>query len=540
MANKMERRIAYVGSYHLETSLGVGVAANYEAIAHYETHTSSFEDVPVCKITPEVSATTLTLRTLSHHLKEIDAASPRLHLILSTTKGEIEAITSDPQRALLTSLADEITTHLALANPVEVISNACISGVAAIIHGAREIERGEYDQVIIVGIDKISSFIAKGFDSFRSIDPTLCTPYDLDRQGLTLGEACGVLLLTADPAASPTQIIIAGGAISCDANHISGPSRTGDGLYYAMRNAMEEANLEPEEIDYVNLHGTGTPYNDEMESKAMMLAGLDATPCNSLKPYLGHTLGASGVIEAILTVEQMIRSEVIGTKGYATPGTPCPLNLSATHRHHHITHAIKTASGFGGTNAALILSHRSALYATTPLEHPTATEEVSHYELAGTNDFADTIRTLYKELGEKNLKFFKMDNLCKLGYVASCKLMQGIMHNTPSDRIAVILASRSGSLDTDLRHAHHIATNPSASPAIFVYTLANVVAAEIAIRHHCQGELMIFIEPAKAMDKLATHAQHLINRTSCDAVIYGWCELMEGQYETELKLIKRK
>lgn len=143
----------------------------------------------------------------------------------------------------------------------------------------------------MAGFDLLSDFIVSGFNAFKSVSPTLCRPYDAARDGLTLGEACGAVLLTRDRRLSGTGVSVAGGGISNDANHISAPSRTGDGLWYAIRAALAEAGTGAGEVGLVNTHGTATAYNDEMESKALHLAGLCGVPCNSLKPYFGHTLG---------------------------------------------------------------------------------------------------------------------------------------------------------------------------------------------------------------------------------------------------------
>lgn len=234
------------------------------------------------------------------------------------------------------------------------ISNACISGVSAIVVASRLIRSGEYDHVFVAGFDLLCDFIVSGFNAFKSVSPALCRPYDAARDGLTLGEAGGAVLLTTDRELSATGITVAGGGISNDANHISAPSRTGDGLAFAIGAALREASLGAAAIGMVNPHGTATLYNDEMESRALHLAGLCGTPCNSLKPYFGHTLGASGVIESIVTVHGLAEGSVFGVKGYAECGVPYPLNISAEHRTTRTDAALKTASGFGGCNAAAV------------------------------------------------------------------------------------------------------------------------------------------------------------------------------------------
>ena len=163
------------------------------------------------------------------------------------------------------------------------------------ITGMRLIQSGQYDHAVIAGADVISKFVLSGFQSFQAVSQGLCKPFDADRDGINLGEGAATVILSAD---KPTgeAIELVSGAISNDANHISGPSRTGEELYYAINKAMDAAGLKPQDIDFISAHGTATVYNDEMEAKAVTLAGLQHVPLNSLKGFYGHTLGASGLI----------------------------------------------------------------------------------------------------------------------------------------------------------------------------------------------------------------------------------------------------
>ena len=407
----------------------------------------------------------------------------------------------------------------------------------------RSIEKNKYDHIFVLGVDIVSEFIVSGFNSFKSISPSICKPYDATRDGLTLGEGCATILLTSDKKLSENSIIISGGGVSDDANHISGPSRTGDGLEYAISSALNDAGLETSDISMMNLHGTGTLFNDEMESKAVNNLALTDVPCNSLKPYLGHTLGASGVIEIILTIEELKNNHIFGVKGYQNNGVPFELNINAHHRNSELKHCLKTASGFGGTNAAIIISKESVSVDKEKVQRHIDIEEITGITIEKSDIvFPEYIRHEYKALGETNMKFFKMDNLSKLGYIASCKLMSGISLNIPLNRIGIVMATRDSSLDTDL--AHHEQLNKhlpeGTSPAIFVYTLANIVAAEIAIKQHFKGELMMFVSEHKNMNFLKEYSEQLIADNRCDAVLYGWCNFLKEEYCAELKLITTK
>ena len=477
----------------------------FRSIINYTTNLKRYKDnTPVCVINRDA-----LLKDISHDLtfaenisvkvlrdviqkSGISPQDKRTLLIISTTKGNIECIESDFASAYLWSLADKISSYFHFINRPLIISNACISGVASIVAATREIEANHYDNVIVLGIDVVSEFIVSGFNSFKSISDQVCIPYDKQRNGLTLGEGCAAILLTNNKCLSESGIVVSGGGINDDANHISGPSRTGDGLFFAIDTAMKKAGVTTLDIGFINAHGTATSFNDEMESKAINMAGLTDVPCNSMKPYLGHTLGASGVIETILCIRQLSGGVVFGVKGYKENGVPFELNVSAQHRNINVNHCLKTASGFGGTNAALILSKDTCLKKLSAEKKHADITEISHVVIEKQHNitFSEYIRNEYKLLGDTNLKFFKMDNLSKLGYVASCKLMKDIVLPFAPERIAVVIANSSSSLDTDINHQEVINKRlpEGTSPSVFVYTLANIVAAEIAIKHKCKGE----------------------------------------------------
>jgi len=180
----------------------------------------------------------------------------------------------------------------------------------------------------------MTKFVVSGFEAFHSISETVCRPYDVKRDGLSLGEAAGTVILTSlrSMLADNDPIVIEGGSVTNDSNHLSAPSRTGDGLGEAMLAAMSEAQILGTSVDFVNAHGTATIYNDEMESKAIHWASLMNAQVQSLKPYWGHTLGASGVIESIASFWQIKNSLLIGTKGFNEAGVPMEIKVSPHHR----------------------------------------------------------------------------------------------------------------------------------------------------------------------------------------------------------------
>jgi 3-oxoacyl-[acyl-carrier-protein] synthase-1 len=294
----------------------------------------------------------------------VKITDPRTLILLSTTKGNIDLLEKDrypsiePDRIYLWKLAEFLGHFFGNPNKPLVVSNACISGVVGILIASRLIQAGVYDHIIVTGGDRVSEFVVSGFQSFQSLSPGPCKPFDAARDGLSLGEGCGTLVLSRDHSLCgvPEKIIVAGGCCSNDAHHISAPSRTGEGLYLAIRRALKDAALDPLDIDYISAHGTATDYNDEMEAKAYSWAGLESVPVNSFKGYFGHTLGAAGVIESALAVWSMRNNEVFRSAGYEEPGTSKPINVLTDHRAIEVNHCLKTASGFGGCNAAVVFT----------------------------------------------------------------------------------------------------------------------------------------------------------------------------------------
>ncbi len=291
----------------------------------------------------------------------VDITDKKTLLILSTTKGNISLLETEKsgnvlnERITLHSSAKLIADYFNHKNAPIVISNACISGLVAIITGARMIQSGEFENAVIAGADVISKFVLSGFQSFQAISEQPCRPFDKDRNGITLGEAAGTIIITSNKKYS-NGIKIAGGSTSNDANHISGPSRTGQELSFAMKNAMKQANLSTKEIDFISAHGTATVYNDEMEANAITLSGLENVPVNSLKGYYGHTLGAAGIIESIVSIHSLKEDIILPTLGFQQSGVTKPINVTTSIINEPIKHCLKTASGFGGCNAAVIFS----------------------------------------------------------------------------------------------------------------------------------------------------------------------------------------
>ena len=296
---------------------------------------------------------------LSH--TNIDAANPDTMFVLSTTKGNVELLGDNKgfpyERLYLWKSAQIIASFFKNPNEPMVASNACISGCAAQMAAERLLRKKRCRYVVVVGADVLSKFVISGFQSFKSLSTEMCKPFDADRCGLNLGEAAATIIYCADdePAAGNADIGLAASAVCNDANHISAPSRTGEGQLAALQEIADISPADFANAAFVSSHGTATRYNDDMESVALNRAGIAHLPVNSLKGYFGHTLGAAGILETIISKYEIIEKTVIKTLGTDNPGTVSPLNVILKNTQLSNNHSfIKIISGFGGINAALL------------------------------------------------------------------------------------------------------------------------------------------------------------------------------------------
>lgn len=347
----------------LVTPLGSSVQENLDAL---KTNVSGVkvvsnsgfkgENWPLAKIDTitENRFSTLLLNSLIELKSNFDNAilqSEKTLFIISTTKADIENFPEDT----FSVINEVLYSELGIKNKPIIVSNACISGVVAINLAADYIRLEKFIDVIVVGIDVVSEFVINGFQSLFALSDEIARPFDKTRKGISLGEGVGIVLLSSNKRNSNFHAKYINGSSSNDANHISGPSRTGEGLVRSINETLKRSNIEKNTINFISAHGTGTLYNDEMESIAFQRTELNTIPMNSLKGYFGHTLGAAGVIETIVSMLSMEHNILFQSLGFSEVGTTEKLNLIEKNEFHEINCVLKTASGFGGGNASLIL-----------------------------------------------------------------------------------------------------------------------------------------------------------------------------------------
>jgi 3-oxoacyl-[acyl-carrier-protein] synthase-1 len=283
-------------------------------------------------------------------------------LIIATTKGNIDILAKgspfypEQEKAYLSALGEQIKNYFNFKKDPVIVSNACISGTLA-ISVAKNLLNSNYakDAVVVAG-DLVSEFVISGFQSFQALSDQPCRPYSKNRKGINLGEAVASLWISTDMSLSKQGAVeVIGTGSANDANHISGPSRNGEGLFLSIRSAFSEAGISHEEIDFIGAHGTATLYNDEMEAIAMHRVGLQDKPLHSLKANFGHTLGTAGLLETIIGIESLQHNILIPSMGFDESGVSKPLHILSEPVARDVQCFLKTSSGFGGCNAAVIL-----------------------------------------------------------------------------------------------------------------------------------------------------------------------------------------
>lgn len=526
---------------------------------------------------------TLALRSAQKAIANgrLELKGKRTAFILSSTKGNIEKNIS------LADSAQRIASQLGIdAKPI-VVCNACISGLSALILGNRLIDSGLYDAAIVCGCDTPRQFILSGFQSLKALSPEPCRPFDMERMGLNLGEAAATLILSKNPIQGNSWRM-GDGFIRNDAFHISTPSKTADGLYLSLQRTLESFTKEisstckqidlKEHLAFINAHGTATLFNDQMESVAIGRAGLSYLPANAYKSFWGHTMGAAGILETIISMKAIDDDTILGTRGFSELGVSGKMNICAEKRPTDKKGFIKMLSGFGGCNATIWAAkspereyidlsqkeQQNREFTTTHTIRITPEEVILDQRKLweGKKELGEQegqehhslLTSLYKQMIGNYPKFYKMDGLSRLGFVASEILLNAEKGETDVERReeegerlleerAIIFFNHSSSIASDRNYKESIndKDNYFPSPSIFVYTLPNIVTGEIAIRNHFHGETSFFILPNKDERMMEEILQASCRDAQSKSFLTGWIDYEdERHFEADLKIKKMR
>jgi 3-oxoacyl-[acyl-carrier-protein] synthase-1 len=533
----------------------------------------------------------------------IDISSPSVLFILSTTKANVELLQSTKsQSSNLKSqsspgaAAQRIARKLGFTTTPVVVCNACISGVAAIILAQRLLNSGQYDYAVVCGADVQNRFTISGFQSLKAVSANDCRPFDMERTGLNLGEAAATVVMGSEISNLKSQSsnlnpqisnliaclgVVEAGTIRNDAYHISSPSKNGEGAWLALTSlTSHHSNLNTQIsnlIAFINAHGTATMFNDQMESVAIERAGLADIPVNGLKGYYGHTLGAAGVLETVISLAALRDHTVLATRGFAERGVSGKIKVTTETTALTGNAFVKMISGFGGSNAAIVVrspqppsrgevgggrpvrtTHRVTI---TPTEVTVDGQHLSaapppRGEVGGGREVGGGLTELYKHFVGDYPKFYKMDPLSRLGFLASELLLQAEKksfdaksqssnlksqssnlksQSSPQSSVsrAVVFFNSSSSIATDRKYMETIATdNYFPSPSVFLYTLPNIVTGEIAMRNNYHGETSFFILPRRDDGLMNQIALSTFQDREVKSIITGWLDYYDDQHFT--------
>lgn len=423
---------------------------------------------------------------------------------------------STRQMADLAGLADaEVCT----------VSTACSSAVNAIILGSEMLKAGEADIVIAGGTEALSLFHLNGFNSLMILDKQLCRPFDKNRAGLNLGEGAAYIVLKAQSEPEqgvPCPIFIRGYGNRCDAFHQTASSEDGEGAYLAMCDALQMAGLKPEDIHYINAHGTGTPNNDASESAAIRrVFGEEIPPVSSTKGFTGHTTSASGAIETVICILALRHQFLPANLGWKEQDEACirPYGnstlINSKFKTGICTSVLCNSFGFGGNDSALVIS--SVPTGSSPEESSFKSEQLAEATILSADGELDgqALRQ-YISAGEAR----RMSLLMKASTLSSMQALREAGIECPD---AIITATAYGMLETSEKFLTDMLEQgeETLSPTLFMQSTHNTLSSAIAIRLKCHGYNMTYSQGSDSLRWALRDAKRLIETGKARTVLVG-------------------
>lgn len=495
----------------------------------------------------------LAIRSISEALSHvsIDVASPRTLLIISTTKADADELGVDATHdgAYLSpgESAAKIAARLGFSSEPVVVCNACISGVTAQIIAERLLESGSYDTAVVCGADRMIPFTVAGFTSFKALSPEECRPFDIERLGLNLGEAAATLIMQRDCGDGDGSWKILSRALNNDAYHVSAPSPAGEGVLRALEKTLLGADRNG--IATITAHGTATMFNDQMESKAIAAAGMGSVPVSAYKGYFGHTLGAAGLLESIISMRAMEDGVILPVRGYEEIGVSGRINVSDRLQSSEGRNFVKIISGFGGCNGAILYGREaestneqkaSVATCTHTLKISTDAYSIDGRETRLEESGKAALSAIYKRELNDNPKFYKMDTFSRLSYLAAGLLLKTAGIENAGESLSLIYFNKSTSVVADRQHIQAFAGSDGffPSPSSFLYTLPNVVMGEISVKYGIKGETSFIILPHKDEKRMEEIISSSIAQSDAQSILTGWVECSDDDcFEADVRLV---
>lgn len=405
------------------------------------------------------------------------------------------------------------------------VSTACSSAVNAIILGSEMLKSGEADIVIAGGTEALSLFHLNGFNSLMILDKEQCRPFDKSRAGLNLGEGAAFVVLTRSLVKSEelrVKAYIRGYGNRCDAFHQTASSEDGEGAYLAMCDALQMAGLKPEDIHYINAHGTGTPNNDASESAAIRrVFGEEIPPVSSTKGFTGHTTSASGAIETVICILALRHQFLPANLGWKEQDEACikPYGnsklINSKLKTGICTSVLCNSFGFGGNDSALVIS--SVPTGSSPEESRFKSEQLAEATILSADGELDgqALRQ-YISAGEAR----RMSLLMKASTLSSMQALREAGIECPD---AIITATAYGMLETSEKFLTDMLENgeETLSPTLFMQSTHNTLSSAIAIRLKCHGYNMTYSQGSDSLRWALRDAKRLIETGKARTVLVG-------------------
>ncbi len=397
------------------------------------------------------------------------------------------------------------------------ISTACSSAANALMLGARMLEAGEADMVVAGGSESMSLFHLNGFNSLMILDHEQCRPFDATRAGLNLGEGAAFLVMETEESAAKRKATphayLTGYGNACDAFHQTASSDNGEGAFLAMSEALHVAGLKPEDIQYVNAHGTGTPNNDLSESVALKRVFADKMPLvSSTKSFTGHTTSASGSIEAVICLLALNHQFVPANLGWSQPidGGVVPTMGENNYTLHHV---LCNSFGFGGNDTSLVFS-LSPSQNITKADHLKNVKVLAEVEITSEDELSE-IRDYVKPMEAR-----RMGKILKSSLLASLKALKQAGVEMPD---AIITGTSMGCFEYSedlLRQLVEEGEN-TLKPTYFMQSTHNTISSNIAIRLGCHGYNATYTQDEASLSWAIHDAEMLIKSGKCRTVLVG-------------------
>jgi len=468
---------------------------------------------------------------------KVDLAGKRVVVISGTTVGGMDVTEHYFQRIkkedeLLYMLdkhdcgpsTDDVVRYAGLSGAeVITISTACSSALNSIILGSEMLKSGEADIVFAGGVEGLSKFHLNGFNTLMILDQQQCRPFDNTRAGLNLGEGAGFVVLQREDEAKESEIFVRGYGNRCDAFHQTASSEDGEGAYLAMTEALKTAKLNPEDIQYINAHGTGTPNNDPSESAAIRRVFGEKYPyVSSTKGFTGHTTSASGSIEAIISILAMQNDFVPGNYGWAEQDEKC-ITPTMGAENVKIDNVLCNSFGFGGNDSSLIISKEAA---------PADEEQTPAYTSKVVAESVITDVEQLKEIREfvSPIEARRMGKLLKAVTLTSMRALKEAGIECPD---AIIASTSQGMLETSVQFLEDIDANGEQllKPTLFMQSTHNTLGSSIAIRTKCHGYNITYSQGDKSFELAMRDAERLIKTGKANSVLVGYHEESSPLYQ---------